>query len=195
MKLSKSPIIAAVLAILVSACTAPDTKTFPDITFTHLPKLHLAVGQVVTSSSFKSSYDLPRVENEMPVVPEKVVRRWAADRLVATGEGTGIATYTVTDARMTASALATDETLKDWFTDEQAVRYDISLAATLTIDDPAASAAGNAEAAASHSITVPEGATLNDREQAIFEMISKTAANLDRALEANIRRHLPGWIR
>lgn len=195
MRFPKSPIIAAMLAVFVTACSAPDTKTFPDITFTHLPEIRLAVSDVVTTSTFKSSFDLPRVENEMPVIPEKVVRGWAGDRLSATGEGTGIATYTVTDARVTASALETDATLKDWFTDEQAVRYDVNLAATLDIDDPGASASGNAEASAHHSITVPEGATLNDREQALFDMISKTASDLDRALEANIRQHLPGWVR
>ena len=195
MKPLKSTLIALAMSLAAVACAAPDTKTFPEITFSHLPQLNLAVGDVVTSSAFKTSYDLPRVENEMPAVPEAVLRRWADDRLVATGEGSGIATFTVTDASMTASALETDKTLKDWFTDEQAVRYDIRLAATVSIDDPAASASGNAEASAHHSITVPEGASLNDREQALFDMISKTASDLDRALEANVRQHMPGWIR
>lgn len=188
---------AAVFAVVVftAACTTPDYKRFPDISFGHLPPINMAVGETSVASSFKSSFNLPRVENEMPVLPERVIRGWVSDRIVATGEGTGTLTLTVTDASVTASALETDKNIKAWFTDEQAVRYQVNLAATVEVDDPAVSAQGIAKASAQRSITVPEGATLNDREQALFDMISAASADLDQALETNIRRHLSRWIR
>lgn len=179
----------------VAACSAPDYSPWPPITFNKTAKLPMAVSNVNSTSTFRSSYDLPRVENEMPVTPEAVVQRWASDRIVATNEGSGTLTYTVTDAKVTAYALETDQTLKAWFTDEQAVRYEIHLAAEVAINDPAASAAGKAEASANRSITVPEKATLNTREQALYDMIKATAMDLDKALEANMRQHLANWVR
>ena len=178
----------------VTACTAPGYQTWQPIGFSQSPKLMMAVSGIESASAFRSSYDLPRVENEMPVNPEASIQRWAKDRIVQSGDGTGTLTYTVTDARVIATALETDESLKAWFTDEQAVRYEINMAARVEVTDPVG-ATGRAEATVTRSITVPEKATLNDREQALYDMIKAAAIDLDQALEANVRQHLSTWMR
>lgn len=195
MKPLKSPAVLIFVGFGLSACTAPDYQSWPPINFKQSAPLSMAVSEVVTVSAFQSSYDLPRVENEMPVNPDATLQRWANDRVAATGERTATLTYTVTDAKVVASALETDQTLKAWFTDEQAVRYEVTLAATVEINDPAAGAAGMAEAAAQRSTTVPENATLNVREEALYELIRATTADFDQALEANVRQHLANWLR
>lgn len=183
------------VGIGTAACTAPGTQTLPPVTFTASGPLAIAVSNVETTATFNSSYDLPRVENEMPVTPEAVLQRWAKDRIAATGEGTGTLRYTVTDAKVVASALQTDQTLKAWFTDEQAVRYTIDLAGMVEINDPAINANGAVEAAANRSVTVPEGATLNERDKVLYDLIVAATRDFDDALEANVRQYLASWVR
>ena len=191
--LTKCLMIVAVAS--VAACAAPQTKVFPDITFSHLPPISIAVDEKSTLSAFQSSYTMPYVEHEMPVLPEAVLRQWAADRLVPSGEGSARLVYTILDASVTAKALSTDETLKAWFTDEQAVKYEVSLKAEVKIDDSANGASGVAEASAKRSVTVPEGATVNERNQTLFDLISAAAGDFNTQLEANVRRYLANWVR
>lgn len=192
------PIRFTTLALVMAAgvaCTVPEENDFPAVSFRHLPTIDMAVADTTVASTFQTFFNLPRVENEMPVLPENVLRNWARDRLVSTGEGQAALTFTVTDARVVVSDLKTDQTLKAWFTNEQAVRYTVSLSAVVSVDDPDLLSSGRAEAATQRSVIVPEDATLNERRQILFDLIVEAAGALDTALEENIGEHLAMWIR
>lgn len=179
----------------LGACAAPERNVYPDITFNHLSPINLDVLSVTTVRGYEPSYEMPNVAHEMPVLPEAVMRQWAHDRLVASEQGDARLTYTIVDANVTATSLATDETLKDWFTDEQAIRYEVSLAARIDIADPSRNASGVAEAASKRSITVPEGATLNVRNETLYDLINGAIQDLNNQLDANVREYLAMWVR
>lgn len=121
------------------------------------------------------------------------MRRWAGDRLHASG-GQNFARFIILDATVTEQAMNTDGTFKAVFTNEQELRYDAVAEAVLEIRSETGSFLGNATARVSRFITIPENATLNERDQALFDMIDRLMRNFDTELGDNIRVHLSQWV-
>lgn len=183
------------LFVALGACAqvAPP-PTLPEITFAHLTPFQLAVGSVEVESKFSSPLTPPHAEHKIPQSPETVMRRWAEDRLNATG-GETFARFIILDATVTEHALETDGTLTAVFTNEQEMRYQAAAEATLEIRSATGSYLGNATARATRAITIPENATLNERDQALFDMVDRMMQNFNTELEANIRTYLAQWVR
>ncbi len=185
--------VATLLAIGACAQVAPP-PTLAEITFAHLSPYQLAVRGVEVESRFSSSMTPPHVELALTHPPERVLRRWAADRLQATG-GEAFARFIILDATVTEFALETDGTLTAVFTNEQALRYEAAAEALLEIRDATGGFLGNATARVTRTITIPENATLNEREQVLFDLVDRLMRNFDTELDGNIRTHLAQWVR
>jgi len=185
--------VATLLATGGCAQVAPPS-TFAEITFAHLSPYQLAVSVVEVESRFTSSMKAPHVELALTQPPERVLRRWAADRLQATG-GDIFARFIILNATVTEHALEIDGTLTAVFTNEQALRYEAVVEAILEIRAMAGGFLGNATARVSRSITIPENATLNEREQALFDLVDSLMQNFDTELDGNIQNYLAQWVR
>ena len=165
-----------------------------EITFAHLSPYQLAVSGVEVEVQFSSPMTAPHIEHTVPQSPEQVMRRWAGDRLNATG-GDSFARFIILDATVTEQALETDGTLTAVFTNEQALRYEAAAEAVLEIRDASGNLLGNATARVTRTITIPENATLNERDQALFDFIDRLMQNFDTEMDENIRIYLAQWIR
>lgn len=186
----------AVLAIValagVAACTAtPPAPTYPDIRFGGADSLPIQALRVDVTSTYAPSFAPPYVEHLMPVPPEKMARQWALDRLQPLRTGRAVARFTVLDARVTETKLKVTQGIKGSFTDEPAERYDATLRARLSLDDPARGYNGSVETVVNRSLTVQKGASLNDREKAWYELVEKLSQDFDRTMTANIRQYMP----
>lgn len=180
--------------MLIGACAqVPPPPTLPGITFAHLSPFQLAVGELEIESRFTSPMTPPHAEHKVPQSPEQVIRRWAEDRLrVSTGQT--FARFIILDATVTEHALETDGTLKAIFTNEQEMRYQAVAEATLEIRGAAGNFLGNATARATRTITVPENATINERDRALFDLIDQLMQNFNTEMDESIRTHLSQWV-
>ncbi|WP_337997654.1 hypothetical protein [Oleispirillum naphthae] len=179
-------------ALALAACTStPPAPTYPDIRFSQGEALPIRAMRVDISSSYQPTFASPNVEHLMPVSPERMARQWALDRLQPLRAGRAVARFEVLDARVTETRLKVKTGIVGTFTDEPAERYDATLTARLTLDDPERSYHGSVETTASRSLTVQEGASINDREKAWYELTKKLGEEFDRAMSANIKRYLP----
>ncbi|MBV8536994.1 MAG: hypothetical protein JO128_15445 [Alphaproteobacteria bacterium] len=187
----------ASLAVLAGCATPPPQNRFPDLTYAHLGKIRLDVAQISVVSDYKSPFAPPNIEQDMPVLPEKAMRRWATDRLVATGSPGHTAQFVITDAKVTDSKLAKTPGLRGVFTTDQSDRYDTSFAARIVVKAEPGSfgGAGQATASATRSQTVPEGITVNEREKVWFGLVEATMNDLNVELERQIREHLQLFLR
>lgn len=187
-------IIALFSLILTGACAqvAPP-PVLADITFAHLPPYQLAVGEVEIESRFSSPMSAPHAEHKVPQSPEQVMRRWAEDLLQAS-TGETFARFVILDATVTEHALATDGTLKAVFTNEQERRYRAVAEASLEIRGAAGNFLGNATARVERSITLPENASLNERDQALFDLVDRLMKNFNTEMDENIRQYLSQWL-
>jgi flagellar biosynthesis/type III secretory pathway protein FliH len=187
--------LAALLALaLAAACdTAPPSQVFPDITFGHKPPILLNVRAVEVVSRYVSPLKAPNVEHRFPHSPEKVLRRWAQDRLKAVGRE-GTARFVIQEAGAVEAALAKEKGFKAAFTRQQSERYDAAVEAGLEILDARGQLRGYAAARATRSTTVAEDVSLLERERTWFRFTDELTKDFDVEIERQIREHLGGWM-
>ena len=182
---------AMVLSVLAACETPPPELTFPELTYAHLGQMRLQVGTVNVHSKYRSPMQAPNVEHLFPVSPERALRQWAADRLMAGGYE-GEAHFVIIDARVVETPLTKDTTFTGTFTKQQSERYEATVEAVLELG--AERGRANARARASRSMTVREDDSLNDREKKWFRLIEDLMSDFDREMERQIKTHLVNWL-
>ncbi|MEJ2027768.1 MAG: hypothetical protein P8X52_10100, partial [Limibacillus sp.] len=66
--------------------------------------------------------------------------------------------------------------------------------ASLTITNGSGVTVGRVEAQARQTTELPQGMTLNEREEALFDMVQALLVNMDREMESQINRHLSDYL-
>ena len=188
-------VVAILAVILLTACeTPPPGQSFPEITFDDKPKLTLDVNEVQVESQFSAPLAAPHVDHLMPAAPERVLQRWARDRLRAGGRG-GSARFTILDATVVEERLALSKGVRGAFTTDQAERYTATAEARLEVLDDRGNLLGTASAKATHSTTVAEDASLNERERTWF-LLTETLMNaFDAEMDKVTRQFLGRFLR
>ncbi|NQV48390.1 MAG: hypothetical protein HQ504_11510 [Rhodospirillaceae bacterium] len=185
---------AAVLALSLGACESNmQTRMQPELTYGHLTPLQLNVASLEVVAEYKSSLTAPNVELRLPTSPEKAIRRWAGDRLLVVGTS-GTARLTIINASVIETSLKTVGGLTGALTKEQSERYDVAIEVRLDISDGSGTSYGTANASVGRWITVREDASLNEREQAWFNLVEAVMNDFNGELEKNIRLYLGGWL-
>ena len=185
---------AGLVALALAACqTPPPVQRLPELTFGHLDRLNLDVAAIEVVSEYRSPMKAPHVEHLFPTPPQTALERWAADRLEAAGRQ-GIARFVIQNAQATATPLAFDKGLAGAFTKEQSVRYEASVEAFLEIVDERGFRKGFCSARASRTRTMPEDATLNERDKAWFELTEAVMQDFNAEIEKNVRQYLGGFL-
>ncbi len=145
------------------------------------------------ANEFKPTFQEPNIEHLMPVPPATVMQHWAEQRLEARGVN-NVAKFTIVDAQVKATPLKVDTGITGAFKLQQAVRYDASVAGMLEIVDDRGFRRAFASARVSRSRTLPEDASLNEREKVWFELTEALMRDFDAEMEQNIRAHVGGFV-
>lgn len=183
-------------AILLAACTqAPPPTRFPQLTYAHLGAIRLDVSAVEIVDAYRPPLREPNVEHRMPVAPAAAARRWAEDRLAATGQSQRRAVFTIENGAVTETALARQGGVRGALTVDQSERYDATLAVRLEIFDVNGRRLAIAEAEARRSRSVPEDITLAAREKVWFAMTESLLDDLNGELDSSIRQYLGTYLR
>ena len=194
MRALRGVIVLVLLGVLAAACTvAPTQNQWPEITYKHRPPLRFDVGQVVIDKRYSEPLAPPNVEHLIPVSPATLAQQWARDRLVAAGS-VGRLVYTIVDASVVEKPLDTKSGIEGLFTVDQSERYEAHLAVQVHLEDIPGLARASVTAEAERWVTVPEDATLNEREATLF-VLSKALMNdldveLEKALLQNMAAHI-----
>ena len=186
-------LLVVVAAVLIGCETQPIPQ-FRELTYSQLGPIRLSVDGVEIISSYKSTFRDPYVEHRFPTSPGAAARRWAEDRLVATGGQGARAVFTILDASVVESKLEPTTGVKGIFTKDQSERYDATLAVRLDVFDSAGARRGTTTVTARESRTAREDLTLNERELLWFEMTETLMDSLNRQLESNIDQFLNGFV-
>ena len=183
-------------SLLLASCKSSVSRTvWPDITFAHVQPIPMNVYDVqVIEAAGQPAVQPPahNIRSALPVSPVETMRRWADQRIAPMG-GYGTALLTITESRFVEVPLDTKTGVQGMFTTDQSERYEGLLAVRLEIvNDPNAS--GFVEARASGTRTVPEDYSINQREQALYDMMADIVRNLDQRLDQQIRSDLARWV-
>ena len=183
-------------ALALAACTSQVAeRPRLDLRFTHLLPITLAVSGLRIESTYVAPMHAPNVDHEFPVPPLQALKNWGHDRLRTIGGSTDRLVMVIDNASAVHDRLRTDRKLTGLFKDEQADRYRVQVAAHLEIQGPDGRRRAVASATASRSITTPEGATLNQREQIWYDTTAALMTDFDDEMERQIRRYMAAWIR
>ena len=180
---------------LAACSTPPPRPRFPELTYGHLGLFTFDVERVEIVSEYKPNFGAPNVEHLFPTPPEQTLRRWAQDRLAASGKPGRYARFTIQDAKVTETSLPRTPGVRGAFTTDQTQRYDGTLSAVLEIREERANyRAGTASAWATRARTVAEGITINDREKVWFDLVESMMNDINAELDRQIRANLAQFI-
>lgn len=187
---------ACILALLtLTACvTGGPQPSYPEITFTHLPPIKLNVAEIIYEPRYQAPVAAPNIGHEFPTPPAKAVERWIADRLTAVGT-VGQAKVVIRRATGTETKLQVKKGLTGAFTTDQAWRYDAHVEVFIKAVDPNRKITAQASTAAQQSRTVPEDASLSEREDTWFALTETVMQKFNTAFEAQIRKDLAKLIK
>lgn len=178
------PVLAA--ALVLAACAKLETPSYPELRFTDKPAIGFDVAEIEVRQAFKPSGEPPQVELLFPVRPDQAAESWANDRLRALGSG-GRLIYTIRDASVTETPLETSTGLTGAFTTDQAERYDARLVLEVEMKDSTGNSVGTASARAVRSVTVPESASIKQREDVWYELVKKLMTDMDSQLDQTLK--------
>ena len=185
----KAGVLWALLALLLTACQIdPPKATFPELTFDHRPPLRFDVARIEVEQAYEPSVEPPHVELMVPLPPAAAAARWARDRLSAEGAD-GRLVFTVREASVIEQPLDKTGGLAGLWTVDQSERYDARLVMTMTLINSFGARESSATVTATRSATVPEDASLNEREAIWFALVEKLMRDSDHQLEETLRRY------
>ncbi len=186
------PVLA--LALLTSACNVPPPQTdFPEVTYKHRPAIRFDVGEVVVERVYVPPLDKPNVDHLMPNPPVVLAIRWAQDRLIADGQADRLV-FRIVDASVVETELHSDSNLQDVFTVSQSERYNARLAVEVELLEDGGLSRSIVKVEAERSITMPEDASLHEREQVWFKLSEMVMNDLDAELEKSLYRYMAAHI-
>jgi hypothetical protein len=180
-------------ALLLAGCGGgpPSRAEFPELTYAHLGPLKFDAGRLEIVNEYHPPMQSPNVEHAMPVRPALAATRWAKDRLQVTGRNQNrVLRFAVKNAKVVETNLAREPGLQGAFTHHQSERYDAETEVLLELLTEKGVRDSFASAAAHRSITVVENATLNEREQAQYDLVEQLMRDLNAELEKNIRQYM-----
>ena len=187
--------IMIVTLLAATGCeTAVQPRSFPEQTFRHLPPISLDVAEIDIVLFFEPPLKAPHVEHEMPVPPHKVIERWVVDRIRTVGIS-GQAVLTVRDASVVEKRLKPLGGIRGTFTKEQSERYDARVEVEISAVGGRGLRSAKAMTTSSRSRTVPEDATLRQRQVLWYELTERVMQDFDRTFEAQIRKHLAAFLK
>ncbi len=197
MSLSRTRIaaFAALAALGLAGCESPVPRAqFPQLAYRHLPAFSLDVARIEVVDEYAAPGARPNVEHLFPIVPARVMERWAGDRLRAVG-ATRRAVFHIRTASVVETSLRRMGGVRGAFTTEQTERYDAVLDVMVEIVGGDGRREAVVESRAERSRTVPEDITLNDREKMWFELVESLMTDLNASLDRQIRANFGTYLR
>jgi len=196
MKIAVSRLVTCLcLVFLATACVqTPPGKSFPELRYSHLDPIGLAVNSVEVRTVYVSPGKAPNVEHEFPVKPAAAAERWVQDRIRARG-GPDRLRATVTKGSVVEVPLKRTTGIRGAFTTDQSERYDGELELRLEIFAPNGTRRAMVSSRATRTRTVAEDVTLSEREDIWFRITEAMMNDLNRALEHQIAKHFTEWRR
>lgn len=187
-------LLAAILTatLLLPACQPPEPPPvrLPELSFTQYGPLafDVAVIEVVDRREPPGS-GAAAIEAQAPTPPADAVRRWAQDRLRATGSS-GTLTVVIKDAGITETPLRQAGGLRGAFTTQQSARFDGRIDVELVAEDRGRRYQGFTSATTTRSTTMPEDASLDQRDRILRKLVEEMMQDVNYRLETGALTHL-----
>ncbi len=186
--------LALALALFLAACSNPPPPQPLTLDYSSLGKIYLDAQDVrIIDHSKVPPHWTPYVGHLFKPTLAEAVNKMAADRLQAAGR-MGHATLIIKEATVTEQPLTTSsDTFSTLFERQQASRYIGRVEVSLEAQSPDGSM-GVANAYATHSATLPENPTNDEKYEAYKLLVTEMMARLNKNLDDAIRQHMSSFL-
>jgi hypothetical protein len=177
------------LLALAGCASPPPLPVYPPLQFTDTQNnLPFNVAHIEVVDDYVPPMAPPHVETQAPLAPATAVRQWASQRLVAAGQS-GVLRVHILDASIVETPLQTSSGVEGMVTNEPNRRYEGSLRVRLEYQ-PGYGTSSFAEASSTRSIAVSERASINQRNQQLYDLSAGLMTDVDRALQQFVRNSM-----
>jgi hypothetical protein len=188
-------IIAALATLILAACheTPPPAPLEP--LALDAPTYTFNVASISTAQDYKSPKIPPNVEHLSDLTPAQAVKQWSGMRLIAAGHGNSLE-VDIKDASIVKKDIPKQKTgIVGMFTAEQTEEYDGSLDVEIKIYSPqSVLSVAHAEIHVQRSQTLPENATILDRQRLYHQITLDLMKAFEAEADASIRQYLSRYL-
>jgi len=180
------------LIVTVAACASKQPA--PPVTFEReaSPKIVMDVKSInLADRSGIQPADSPYKDNNFSPTISEAIKQWAVNRLQAKGQ-TGQAIIIIKKASLSSQPLPSEGGIKSWFTREQSLKYIAAAEVSVEANGPGGFAV--ADAVASHTVTLPEKPTDEEKKNAYMTLLNGLMKDLGKNLDAGIHAHMANFI-
>lgn len=187
-------ILGVISVLALAACgQGPAPKPAPSLSFSDKAAIHLDVAQLEIVPEYVSPGRSPNIEHLMAVSPEAGTVRWVQERLKPMGR-TGTARVIIKDAKVVEVPLQVEQGFGGMFKKQQSERYDGSLDVMVQILDERHLPIADVVARATRTRSVPEGVSLNERDQVLFDITESLVRDVDSQMDGLVRSYMHRWV-
>lgn len=177
-------------------CQTPDpVSRLPDLSYAHLGTFNIAVSYADVRSIYEAPFKEPYVGHLMSTSPEMAALQWGKDRIKAVGDNGWQVRYLVEDASVVTKKLETSGGVVGFFTNEQGEEFTAKLSVVIELRDKGRRIRAEVKASSTTTQTIPENASLADREEVWFDMTERMMTELNTQLEAGMKVHFKAYLR
>lgn len=180
--------LVTLLALVVSSCSNPPPAIPRDMNFKRYQPIMMNVGRISFLEDYQSPRHPPYVEHLLPITPAEAMKKWVDDRLRVAGTNKFMQVI-VKDASVISTPIP-DSGLSLG----KSRRYDAKLSVEMRIYGEGAMSEASIQTTATRSITIPESASLRDRENAFRRMIFELMETMNAALEQYMFQYFGDYI-
>ena len=189
---AKAVLVTAAAIGLAAACTTPPASPeFPMPRYRERPAIKLEVAEIRVEQSYEPPLEKPNVEHLVPLRPADAARQWVKDRLQAVGER-GTATVDIARASVTEESLKTEGGVSGFLTTEPETRYTAKMELAVAVERPDRS--GSARVRGARGTGVLEGASINERETVVYELVKSLMDDMDGQMEETLNGALGRFV-
>jgi hypothetical protein len=193
--MTKAPRLALLVTLLLAACADPPQSPPPlQLDYSALGKISLDVHDINFVDRHTSQLDLPPyVADQFHPGFNEAIKRWADDRLQATGVS-GDAAVIIRKANLSVEALPIKTGLDVVMERQQGSKYTGHIEVDVEARGDHGYAYAYASAQATRYVTLPEDPVKAEREAAYNALLAGLMQDLNRSLDQSIHEHLGDFL-
>lgn len=169
------------LLALLGACSSYQTAQPIQLDYSQMGRIGFNVRGIEVADNSAAS------PGAMQPTVSDAIRRWAADRLQASG-ASGQATLVIKDASFKSEPLHMETGMNSWFKRQQANK--LTAHAEVQLDARNGSDYASATAEASRSVTVPEDPQPAEKQEAYKKLLDGLMSDLNQYFEQSVHEHM-----
>lgn len=185
---------AAMLALLIAtpaltACSSTVTSNTQSVDYTRAAPIKFNAIKIEVTSEYQPRGAAPSVDHMMDRNPQAALVEWAKGRLRAAGTS-GYAQVKIKDASVTSRVLPTTDGVRGYFTREGAEQLVARLEVEISAENSNMGVNAFTVVEATQMMTVPEGATAEERRAVDRDLVNKLMAQFNTRAEEAIQQHM-----